>query len=101
MGSARVAGVAGFGVMENPLAPANEGTGPPPTTWMRLPLSVRAEKKAPAFGRSPGSWIANARWRFAAALSFPDRWVEWICEGGLHLQWRDRAGIGPASLLMP
>ena len=25
----------------------------------RRPLSVRAEKKASAFGRSPGSWIAN------------------------------------------
>ncbi len=29
----------------------------------RRPLSVRAEKKASAFGRSPGSWIANRRLR--------------------------------------
>jgi len=28
----------------------------------------------------------------AAALPFPDV-VEWVREGRLHLQWRDRAGL--------
>src|SRR6186713_955070 len=27
--------------------------------------------------------------------------VEWVYENGLHLQWRDRAGFSPASLLCP
>jgi hypothetical protein len=31
---------------------------------------------------------------FAAALPFPDarKRVEWVYEGGTHIQWRDRAG---------
>jgi hypothetical protein len=40
--------------------------------------------------------------RSAAALPFPDTFVvEWVREGGLHIQWRDRAGFSPASLLCP
>src|SRR6185369_7579509 len=59
----------------------------------RRPLSVRAEKKASAFGRSPGSWSATRRLRDLQPPSPSPTCVEWVREGGLHLQWRDRAGL--------
>ena len=35
------------------------------------------------------------------AFSFPGGETEWIAESSAHIQWRDRAGFEPASLLCP
>jgi hypothetical protein len=79
--------------MKNPSLRANEGTVP--DRGSGGPISVRAEKKASAFGRSPGSWIAIRIdfVRTAAASPSPTVFVEWVREDGLHIQWRDRAGF--------
>lgn len=55
----------------------------------------------PTSGRSPGSWVqaASLPTRFPA---FPGMTAEWLRrETASHIQWRDRAGISPASLLCP
>lgn len=54
-------------------------------------------------GRSPGSWVRRLSRALGAASSFPDLPIEaqWLLEATSHLQWRDRAGFAPASLLMP
>src|SRR6185436_2042067 len=76
--------------MKNPSLRANEGTVPDRGAWE--PISVRAEKKASAFGRSPGSWIAN-RIESPPPSPSPTVFRRVGREDGLHIQWRDRAGF--------
>ena len=47
-------------------------------------------------GRSPGSWAG--RWGRLAAFPFPEG-EQWRAGKGSHLQWRDRTGFQPVSLL--
>ena len=49
-------------------------------------------------GRSPGSWASNLH-STVQFSSFPGAETEWKRESSAHIQWRDRAGFEPASLL--
>jgi len=68
------------------------------TTRRTLPCP-RGSPVAPS-GRSPGSRVQEVH-TSNAAPTFPDERAKWRVGAASHLQWRDRAGLGPASLLCP
>jgi len=47
-------------------------------------------------GRSPGSRVRSDSLR--ARPAFPGSIAEWLLGRAARLQWRDRAGVRPASL---
>src|SRR3954470_9118745 len=80
---------------KNPSLRADEGTVPDRQAWE--PISVRAEKKASAFGRSPGSWIANRASDSPPSSPFPACVVEWVVRTASTYS----GGTAPASNRLP
>ena len=71
--------------------------------WSTRAISAPRRHKAAhagSFDSGQVSWLAGSEVQFNlnAASTFPGCLAEWYPEATPYLQWRDRAGLSPASL---